>query len=90
MSALTEILTKLGEVEFKSWTVTTARISKKNFEQIFMDPFSEIPPVYESRRTVTEKWGDLQKLGFARLINKTVVDFNIDRVRDYLKMEGRL
>lgn len=90
MSALTDILVKLGQTEFKDWTVSTARMSKKTFETILMDPFSEVPPVYESRRTVTEKWGDLQKLGFTRLVNKTVVDFNIPRIRDFLGMEGKL
>lgn len=44
-------------------------------------------PVYQSMRTVTEKWNDLQHLGFAKLLNKTTVDFNIPRIREYIDLE---
>ena len=90
MTILCDILKKIGAIQFDNWNVTQARMSKKTFAAILMDPVGDssmMDPVYQSMRTVTEKWNDLQHLGFAKLLNKTTVDFNIPRIREYIDLE---
>lgn len=90
MTILCDILKKIGKFQFDDWNVTQARMSKKTFAAMLMDPVGEpslMDPVYQSMRTVTEKWNDLQHLGFAKLLNKTTVEFNIPRIREYIALE---
>jgi len=87
MSSVKEILKKIGHCIYDDWNVERAVITREKFTKLLMDAFgdsAEMPPVYESSRTCNEKWNDLIMGGFATRRNKNSIEFNVERIRDFL------
>lgn len=83
MDNMAMILQKLGRLEFENWAVSDARISYDNFARVLFS--IEMAPQYSSMRTIREKWGSLQMLGFAKLCNAKTLRFDVEAVRRYLE-----
>lgn len=87
MASVKEILNKIGCYdEFNHWQKDCQPIiTRKAFFRILMDPM--MPPIYETSRTVSEKWSLLQHIGLGVALNSDAMRLKVADIRYLLDIK---